>query len=111
MSDDASAGTGFLPFLVLKEEPDDQQTMGGLFRRGDAEVVMKNIPVEILRKNLRRTVTTLRSLFDELDSGPEPVKLREAQISLEVSASGGIQLIGTAAVGAKGAITLVFRQD
>jgi hypothetical protein len=110
MSGDASVEVGFLPFLVLKEDPADPDTMGNLFRRGEAEVVVQQIPVETVRDNLRRTITTLRSLFGEFASGPEPVKLHQAQIGLEVTAAGEIQLVGTAAEGAKGAITLVFQQ-
>jgi hypothetical protein len=110
MSDDASVEVGFLPFLVLNEEPEDDHTMGGMFRHGDAEVVVKQIPVESVRDNLRRTITALRSLFGEFASGADPVKLHQAQISVEVSAAGEIQLVGTSAVGGTGAITLVFQQ-
>jgi hypothetical protein len=100
-----------LSFLVVDEARDDQDAMGGLFRRGDADVVVREIPIEVLKDNLRGTVEALRSLFDEVADECHAMQLREAQIGFEVSASGGIQLIGTAQVGAKGAITLVFRRD
>ena len=111
MSEVAVSGERTLSFLVAEEQSDDQDSMGGLFRRGDVDVVVRNIPVEALRENLRATVDALHSLFDELTSDSHTVQLREAQVGFEVSASGGIQLIGTAEVGAKGAITLVFRRD
>ena len=104
-------GTQSLSFLVIGEESDDQDTMGRLFRRSDADVIVKDIPVRTLRDNLRVTVEMLRSLFDDLTDESSAVQLHEAQVGFEVSASGGIQLIGTAEVGAKGAITLVFRRE
>lgn len=102
---------GTLPFLVVAEEADVQDAMGGIFRRGDADVVVREIPLSILRNNLRTTIAAVRSLFEEVADQAGPVRLREVQIGLEVSASGGVQLIGTAQVGAKRAITLVFQQD
>ncbi len=84
--------------------------MGGFFRR-DADVVVREIPVKALRASIRATVEAVRSLFDDVADVPGPVRLCEAQVGLEVSASGGIQLIGTAQVGATGGITLVFRRD
>jgi hypothetical protein len=100
-----------LPFLVTAEDVGDQDAMGGIFRRSDADVVVRNIPVAELRENLRTTVVALCSLFQETVDPSGTVQLREAQVGFEVSASGGIQLIGTAQVGAKGAITLVFRRE
>jgi hypothetical protein len=103
--------TQSLPFLVIEDDLDEQDTMGRLFQRSDANVVLRHIPVKTLRDNLQSTIEALRSLFNELADEPGDVQLREAQVGFEVSASGGIQLIGTAEVGAKGAITLVFRRD
>ena len=37
--------------------------------------------------------------------------LQEVQIGVEISASGGVQLVGTAQAGTTGAITLVFRKE
>jgi hypothetical protein len=111
MSEAAVTVAQTLSFLVIEGESDDRETMGGLFRRSEADVVIRQIPVATLRKNLRVTVDALRSLFDEFADESHTMRLCEAQIGFEVSASGGIQLIGTAQIGAKGAITLVFRQE
>jgi hypothetical protein len=100
-----------LPFLVTADDPDDADVMGGLFRRPDADVVLRDIPLRALRASIRATVEAVCSLFDDVADMRGPVRLREAQVGVEVSASGGIQLIGTAQVGATGGITLVFRQD
>lgn len=100
-----------LPFLVTADDPDDVDVMGGMFRRANADVVVREIPIGPLRASIRATVQAVRSLFDDVDDMQGPVRLREAQVGLEVSASGGVNLIGTAQVGATGAITLVFRRD
>lgn len=99
----------FLPFLVLEEEPDEQDSMG-LFR-GDAAVVLRKIPLDTLRASLKPVVATLSALFDELADGSPGVQLREAQVGVQVSASGGVQLIGTTQLGATGVLTLIFRKD
>ncbi|MBO3752834.1 hypothetical protein J5X84_42870 [Streptosporangiaceae bacterium NEAU-GS5] len=93
-----------LPFLVTVVENDN--TMG-LFSV-DGTVVLRRIPVEVLRENLRHTADLLRTVFLDLAKEAAGLRLKEAQIGLEISAEGGVQLIGTAQVGAKAAITLVF---
>ena len=99
-----------LPFLVAPEEEINNQTMG-LFRPGDGDIVLKAIPIEALRVSLRESTAALRSLFDEIAAQPGRMKLRQVQIGFEVTATGGIQLIGTSQVGSKGAITLVFGEE
>jgi hypothetical protein len=99
-----------LPFLVTLPEDIDNQTKG-IFRPGDGDVVLKAIPIEALRNSLRESIAALRSLFDEIAAQPGRMKLREVHIGFEVTATGGIQLIGTSQVGSKGAITLVFGEE
>jgi hypothetical protein len=100
------SGVDTLPFLVV-DEGADRETMG-LFRRGEREVTLRPIPVEVLRKNVHAAVAALRSVFEELAEDASGMRLREVQVGFEVSATGGINLIGTAEVGATGAITLTF---
>jgi hypothetical protein len=95
-----------LPFIVAVEDGDGH-TMG-LFSGADGAVALKQIPVDALKENLRRTVASLRAVFDELAAEAGALPLKEAQIGLEISAEGGVQLVGTAKVGTKAAINLVF---
>jgi hypothetical protein len=95
-----------LPFIVRLDEESGQDTMG-LFRRSDGETGVRLVPVEALRQNLAKTATALRKAFDDLGQELGPLHLSEVQVGLEISASGGVHLIGTA--GVKAAITLVFR--
>jgi hypothetical protein len=97
-----------LPFLVTFE--DDPETGGekGIFSKGNAEPKVRNIPVHVLRENLAKTVDSLRDVFDDIAEGVGKLPLKSAQITFEVTATGGITLVGTAQVSGKGAITLTF---
>ena len=96
-----------IPVVVrLDDEPDDDSM--GLFHRGDGETGLSLIPVETLRENLAKTATTLRKAFEEFGGQFGSLRLAEVQVGLELSATGGVHLIGTA--GVKGAITLVLRE-
>lgn len=97
-----------LSFLVSVEDGDDE-TMG-LFRRGDREVALREIPVAALRASVRRTLAGLRSVFEDAADEAGRLRLCEAQFNFEVSAKGGLNLIGTSEVATKGALTLIFRE-
>jgi hypothetical protein len=95
-----------VPFLVRVDEAPDSDTMT-IFRRGDGETGVSLIPVDALRANLARTSKTFRKAFEEFSGDFGALQLNEVQVGLEISATGGVHLIGTA--GVKGAITLIFR--
>ncbi|MEU4633838.1 hypothetical protein ACGFLT_08390 [Micromonospora chalcea] len=97
-----------LPFLVSVEVSDDPDTMG-LFRKGEREVAVRHIPIAVLRESVRHTVAALRTVFDEVAEETGRLRLAEAQFSFEVSAKGGLNLVGTTEIGSKGAVTLTFR--
>ncbi|WP_225438540.1 hypothetical protein [Candidatus Frankia nodulisporulans] len=84
----------------------------GLFGRRDGDgdgPSIRHIPVTVLRENLRQITAGLRDLFDDIAAQPGGLPLREAQVTFEVTASGGIALVGTSAqVAGRGAITLTF---
>ncbi|WP_322778150.1 hypothetical protein [Frankia sp. Cas4] len=109
----ADEGPDTLPFLVSLD--DHGATAGqadgekGIFGRRDTEPAVRQIPITVLRENLRRTVDGLRELFDEIAATEGRMPLRQAQIAVEVTASGGITLVGTSAqVAGTAAITLTF---
>lgn len=111
-----------LPFLVSiddREATPERTGFGekGLFGRrgGDADQdgegapTVRNIPVSVLRDNLQRAVDGLQGVLGTITVPDNGMPLREAQVSFEVTASGGIAFVGTSAqVAAKGAITLTF---
>ncbi|MGF7237932.1 MAG: Pepco domain-containing protein [Frankia sp.] len=68
-----------------------------MFRRGEAEVGVRHVPLAVLRENLSRAVEGVRAFFEELAEQDGPLPLKEAQISFGVTATGGITLVGTTA--------------
>ncbi|MFF1957740.1 hypothetical protein ACFVWX_12215 [Streptomyces sp. NPDC058220] len=81
----------------------------GIFRRGGGEGSIRDIPVAVLRDNLQRAVNGLQQVIGEITVPEGGMPLMQAQVSFEVTAGGGIALVGTSAqVAAKGAITLTF---
>ena len=103
-----------LPFWVSYDDqdgrPDDGGDSMGLFGGGDAEVRLRNVPLGPLRKNLADAVDALQEVFAEAAARGGPLPLREAHLSLQVTASGGVQFVGSAQVQRSHGITLVFKQ-
>lgn len=120
----AAGGAGVsvetLSFLVSVDDADPAGEAGpagdkGIFgRRGDEDGrrPVREIPVAVLRENLQRAVSGLQQVLGTIEVPEGGMPLRQAQVSFEVTASGGITLVGTSAqVAAKGAITLTFGSD
>ncbi|MFI2206769.1 hypothetical protein ACH47Z_39860 [Streptomyces sp. NPDC020192] len=103
-----------LPFWVSCDdqdaEPEDEGDSMGLFGVGDAEVRLRNVPLGPLRKNLADAVDALQQVFTEAAARGGPLPLREAHLSFQVTASGGVQFIGSAQIQRGHGITLVFKQ-
>ncbi|WP_327683453.1 Pepco domain-containing protein [Kitasatospora sp. NBC_00458] len=109
-------GVRALDFLVSIDDTERERSAAvgekGLFGRRDGapgEASVRSIPVSVLRENLQRTVDGLQAVLGELRVPEGGMPLKQAQVAFEVTASGGITLVGTSAqVAAKGAITLTF---
>lgn len=96
-----------LPVVVtVVDEPDDGTKSLGFSR--SPEAVLKDVPVDTLRESVQTLSSTLSEVFADLRAVGS-FTLQEVQLQVEVSASGGVNLIGTAEAGGKGAITLTFR--
>ncbi|KUM93046.1 hypothetical protein AQI88_28400 [Streptomyces cellostaticus] len=104
---DEAAGEPTLAFWVTAEDEDDDGMALG--RRG-GDAVLRKVPLGPLRKNLTETVTALQQVFADVAAQNGTLPLREAQLQFQVTASGGIQLVGTSQVQGSRSITLVFRQ-
>ncbi|GGY88672.1 Pepco domain-containing protein [Streptomyces poonensis] len=96
-----------LPVLVSIEEEHDDDSMGLFSRRGD--VALRDVPLGPLRKNLAEVVDALQEVFSEVAARDGVLSLKEAQLSFQVTAGGGVQLIGTTQIQGTRAVTLVFK--
>jgi hypothetical protein len=93
-----------IPILVSVQ--DEEQEVKGLFSL-DADVILRNIPVEVLQENMSAICNQVIATVGHIKQVGQ-FKLKQVSIQVEVSAEGGVELIGTAKLGGKGAITLTF---
>ncbi|MET9965169.1 hypothetical protein ABZZ80_04380 [Streptomyces sp. NPDC006356] len=106
-----------LPFWVVATEEDialaaqNSDTMGSLFSR-DGDAVLRAVPLGPLRKNLADAVDALQQIFQEVADRGGPLPLAEAQLSFQVTASGGIQFVGSGGGQMQGSrsLTLTFKR-
>ncbi|WP_261553637.1 Pepco domain-containing protein [Frankia tisae] len=97
-----------LPFLVVDENEGAAGEKGIFGRRGD-EASVRHIPLTVLRDNLRQVVAGLQELFDDVAGSGARLPLKQAQVSFEVTASGGVTVLGASGqLGATGGIVLTF---
>ncbi|MEU0250707.1 hypothetical protein ABZ192_41755 [Streptomyces sp. NPDC006235] len=100
-----------LPFWVTydEEDADDGDSMG-LFGGRAGEARLRSVPLGPLRKNLAEAVDALQQVFTEAAARGGPLPLREAHLSFQVTASGGVQFIGGGQVQRGHGVVLVFKQ-
>ncbi|MEV7975951.1 hypothetical protein [Streptomyces sp. NPDC086519] len=105
-----------LPFWVTATEEDialaaqDSDSMGSLFSR-DGDAVLRAVPLGPLRKNLADAVDALQQIFQDVADRGGPLPLAEAQLSFQVTASGGIQFVGSGQMQGTRSLTLTFKRS
>ncbi|PNV31907.1 hypothetical protein C1708_05925 [Streptomyces sp. DH-12] len=100
-----------LPFWVEVTDEDDHadhDSMGLFSRSGDA--VLRSVPLGPLRQNLTEAVDALQAVFADVAACGGTLPLAEAQLSFQVTATGGVQLIGTGQMQGTRGLTLTFRR-
>jgi hypothetical protein len=104
-----------IPFLVAAppgtEYKDSRPETKGLFRRApqSEDVALAAIPVDALRKNLSGVSQAVLQVLADIRKVGD-FRLKEVELQVEVTAEGGVQFIGTAKLGGKGASTLTFAE-
>lgn len=81
---------------------------GATLSGGSSMLKRVAVDTEVLTSSVRDMTETLSSTFNEARS-VTGATLDEATVSLEISAEGGVSLIGSAKAGIKGAIELKFK--
>ena len=92
-----------IPIAFINSSESESDTLG-LFT---PKTVIKNVDVEKIRESLSDLSGQISGLVKDLKSSGD-IRLKEIQVGVEISAEGGVSLIGSAQVGAKAAITLTF---
>ena len=93
---------------IVVEDPGSEIQEGTL---GGGGLLRPRAPVEIETGVLKASFSRLAGQISEIFQDVKNVgdfQLRQVQLSVEISAQGGVSLIGTAKVGTRGAITLTF---
>src|SRR4051794_23362931 len=90
--------------IVTRTEPGK-----GIFGSGPAVPV--EIPVERLKASLTDLVAKLRAATASLVARADGLSLKELEVGLELTAEGGVSLIGTAKVGGTASLKLTFVHD
>jgi hypothetical protein len=91
--------------LVTSAEPGK-----GIF--GNGPVVPVEIPVERLKASLSDLVAKLRAATTNLAAkAADGLSLKELEVGIELTAEGGVSLIGTAKAGATASLKLTFVHD
>jgi hypothetical protein len=94
-----------LPIYVSE----DSEVEGKGILSPSGEAVLRHLPISELNSNLAEVCGS----FLEVLEGIRQVgrfRLQTAKVNVEVSAEGGIEFIGTAKLGGKGAIELTFTE-
>jgi hypothetical protein len=74
------------------------------------EAVLTDIDIETLKKNLAKLSQNIGELFTGQEKNND-FKLKQIEVGIEISAEGGVNLIGTLTAGAKTAIKLTFERS
>ena len=78
----------------------------GIFDSGS--LVSVEIPVERLKLGLSNLVAKLRMATADLAATADGLSLKELEVGVELTAEGGVSLIGTAKAGATASLKLTF---
>jgi hypothetical protein len=100
-----------IPIIVAVPEGEEDD-LGGV--KGilipEPGTAVKELPASTLRQNLGAVCSAVVELLKDIKQVGQ-FKLKEVELAVEISAEGGVQLIGTSKVGGKGAIKLKFSGD
>jgi len=95
-----------IPIIVEESEKPKAGTLGGGVL-GGGNWHVKQISVDTLKASLSSVSANLGEMFEGLKQVGN-AELKEIQVAVEISAEGGVSLIGSAKAGMSGAITLTF---
>jgi hypothetical protein len=94
---------------VLVADTQSVESAKGLFSTRAGARVLRLVPIERLQANLAELSEGLARATSTCRATGSLV-LKEVEVQLEVSAEGGVSLIGTATIGGTSSLTLRFAQ-
>lgn len=97
-----------IPFIIKLDLENEERDQMGIFQP-ESPIRLQQIPIDVLKENLHSISEEMANVLGEIKHVGQ-FKLKEITMQVEISASGGISIIGTASIGGKGAITLKFAE-
>ncbi len=101
-----------IPVVVEAGEEEEKGTLGVLTpgKPGKGGSKIKNLDVERLRESMAGLAENASTIFKDIKQ-VGGFRLREVQLQVEITAEGGVALVGIAKAGVKGAVSLTFREE
>lgn len=101
-----------IPVIVEADEEEMEKGTLGVLRSGTdgKKLKIKELDVERLRESMAGLSESASAVFKDIRQ-VGGFRLKEVKLQVEVNAQGGFALVGVAKAGAKGAITLTFKDE
>ena len=106
--------------ILTREEHKTSKPNDSLHRKGEMPTVSKEqerfamviseVPLETLSQSLSDFSAEMDKVFAKADQESKCFSLEEIELSVEISASGGVRLIGSFEAGASGSVKLKFKR-
>lgn len=94
---------------IITSPEEQEENSKGLFGSSTSERI-NEVDSDALKSNLNELITNLSGVLDNVQNN-DGYKLKQFTVGVEISAKGGVSLIGKLEAGAKAAVTLVFEKD
>jgi len=95
-----------IPVWVNYRETKDNTNTKGLFS-SSSQNILRNISIDTLRNNFNNLCHGITQTLVDIKKVGD-FKLKEIELQVEISAEGGVSLIGTSKIEGSGSITLRF---
>jgi hypothetical protein len=96
--------------VVIFRTKEPLVTKGIISKAAETVRDVANIDAETLKTNLSNLISRVSKVIDMAEASANGLALSEVQVGVEITAEGGVALIGTASVGATASITLTFQR-
>ncbi len=75
-----------------------------------SEMIYQAIDKDVLEQNLRECINNIGSVLNNVNKEMDNYNLDEVEVSLQIDATGSVNLIGGLSAGVTGGITLKFKR-
>lgn len=96
--------------VIVSRSPNAAATKGIVSKAAEAVREVIDVDVDKLKTNLTELIGKVGAVVDAAQDAAGAFKLEEVSVGVEISAEGGVSLIGSATVGATASITLTFKR-